>query len=77
MFRSQSDHHQGGTIFLLTSVTKILFVFIDVAACLQVTKGNEFSRNLINWCLCIFYHIWSSVCLFSLPKENKQTELHI
>ena len=23
MFRSQTDHHQGGTIFLLTSVTKL------------------------------------------------------
>jgi len=63
MFRSLTDHHQGDTIFVLTSVTKI----IDVAACLQVIIGNEFSRNLINWCLCIFYHIWSSGCLFSLP----------
>jgi hypothetical protein len=63
MFRSLSDHHQGDTIFVLTSVTKVT----DVAACLQVTKGNEFSMNLINWCLCIFYQIWSSVCLFSLP----------
>ena len=44
MFRSQSDHHQGDTIFVLTSVTKV----IDVAACLQVTTGNEFSMNLIN-----------------------------
>ena len=44
MFRSLSDHHQGDTIFVLTSVTKV----IDVAACLQVTTGNEFSRNLIN-----------------------------
>ena len=50
MFRSLSDHHQGDTIFVLTSVTEVT----DVAACLQVTKGNEFSRNLINWCLCIF-----------------------
>ena len=30
MFRSLSAHHQGDTIFVLTSVTKI----IDVAACL-------------------------------------------
>ena len=38
MFRSQIDHHQGGTIFFLTSVTKFYFIlFIDVAACLQVT----------------------------------------
>ena len=44
MFRSLTDHHQGDTIFVLTSVTKI----IDVAACLQVIIGNEFSRNLIN-----------------------------
>ena len=43
MFWSQIDHHQGDTIFVLTSVTK--FNFIDVAACLQVTTGNEFSRN--------------------------------
>jgi hypothetical protein len=38
MFRSQIDHHQGDTIFGLTSVTK--FNFIDVAACLQVTIGT-------------------------------------
>ena len=44
MFRSLSDHHQGDTIFVLTSVTKV----IDAAACLQVSTGNEFSRNLIN-----------------------------
>ena len=31
MFRSLSDHHQGDTIFVLTSVTKI----IDVACLLQ------------------------------------------
>ena len=38
MFRSQIDHHQGGTIFLLTSVTKVYFILlIAVAACLQVT----------------------------------------
>jgi len=30
MFRSLSEHHQGDTIFVLTSVTKV----IDVAACL-------------------------------------------
>ena len=67
MFRSQSDHHQGGTIFLLTSVTKILFVFIDVAACLQVTikinlVGNEF--NKLNR---MYYLIWISGCLLPLP----------
>ena len=43
MFRSRIDHHQGDTIFVLTPVTK--FNFSDVAACLQVTIGNEFSRN--------------------------------
>ena len=43
MFRSQIDHHQGDKIFVLNSVTK--FNFIDVAACLQVTIRNEFSRN--------------------------------
>jgi hypothetical protein len=43
MFQSQIDHHQGDTIFVFTSVTK--FNFIDAAACLQVTIGNEFSRN--------------------------------
>jgi len=39
MFRSQIDHHQGGKIFFLISVTKFYFILlIDVAACLQV-KG--------------------------------------
>jgi len=28
MFRSQTDHHQGGTIFLLTSVTKFYFILL-------------------------------------------------
>ena len=34
MFRSQTDHHQGGTILFLTSVTNFyLILLIDVAAC--------------------------------------------
>jgi len=38
MFRSQIDHHQGGTIFFLTSVNEFyVILLIDVAACLQVT----------------------------------------
>jgi hypothetical protein len=58
MFRSQTDHHQGGTILLLNLVTK--FYFIDVAACLQVTikmnlVGNEFDK--LNH---MYYLIWSS-----------------
>jgi hypothetical protein len=28
MFRSQTDHHQGDTIFLLTSVTKVQYYII-------------------------------------------------
>jgi uncharacterized protein YabN with tetrapyrrole methylase and pyrophosphatase domain len=43
MFRSQIDQHEGDTIFVLTSLTKIYF--IDIAACLQVTIENEFNRN--------------------------------
>ena len=34
MFRSQIDHHQGCTIFLLTSVTK--FYFIDCCSSMPV-----------------------------------------
>jgi predicted membrane channel-forming protein YqfA (hemolysin III family) len=35
MFRSQIDHHQGGTIFFLTSVTTFYFILLtEVAACL-------------------------------------------
>ena len=84
MFRSQIDHHQGGKIFFLTSVTKFYFILlINVAACLQVTiKINLVGNKLIH----IFYLIWSSGCLFSLPlpnthittgKESRHPELHI
>ena len=43
MFRSQIDHHQGNTIFVLTSVTK--FNFIDVAACLHA--ATSIKLNLV------------------------------
>ena len=57
MFRSQIDHHQGGTIFFLTSVTKFYFILlIDVAACLQVAikinlVGNLFLLSLVGMLL--------------------------
>jgi hypothetical protein len=84
VFRSQIDHHQGGTIFFLTSVTKFYFILlIDVAAFLQVTiKINLVGNKLIH----MYYLIWSSGCLLSLAvvmcvlgkgKENRQPELHI
>jgi len=65
MFRSQIDHHQGGTIFFLTSVTKFCFILlIDVAACLQVTiKINLVGNKLYH----MYYLIWSLGCLLSLP----------
>ena len=53
MFRSLSDHHQGDTIFVLTSVTKI----IDVAACLlhcnrhaatSITLVTEVKTNIVS-----------------------------
>ena len=65
MFRSQTDHHQGGTIFFLTSVNKFYFILlIDLAACLQVTiKINLLGYKLNH----MYYIIWSSGCLLSLP----------
>ena len=64
MFRSQIDHHQGGTILFLTSVTKFYFILlIDVAAFLQVTININLVGNKLNR---MYYLIWSSGCLLSL-----------
>jgi hypothetical protein len=42
MFRSQTDHHQGDTIFLLTSVTNIL----DIYNILNLV--TEVKRNIVS-----------------------------
>ena len=40
MFRSQIDHHQGGTIFFLTSVTKCYFIFIDLCSSMPASDNK-------------------------------------
>ena len=51
MFRLQTDHHQGGTIFLLTSVTKLnnlrelLFLPDDVQSVTETCRRSlEFKQ---------------------------------
>ena len=46
MFRSLSDHHQGDTIFVLTSLTKV----IDVAACLLALYLPDDGHSVTETC---------------------------
>ena len=78
MFRSQIDHHQGGTIFFLTSVNEFyVILLIDVAACLQVTiKINLVINNKCLLCLihhCIFIYVLNTSGWQTLKKNYLQT----
>jgi len=57
MFRSQTNHHQGDTIFLLTSVTKFNILMYQHACC------NVCVRS----CLILLLLCRSGYDLFDLP----------